>query len=350
MCDKVSNEKRHIRTHTMSAHSISLDALEAENGDCEIHTEYFFCAVCHAEVKHCHRNILMHLQRSHNLTTAEYEAKYGEVEPGSGHVSVGDDSFGQHFLITDGGGNLLQQSLSSSSPAASSVVSSSSGKVVQGGGARRSGAGGGGRGVSDGPRLVRGTGNVPCEDCGRMFSTHSNKERHKREHCANMKLASMTRGGVGMGHTMDMVSVKRDQVIESDKQEELRCPLEGCSEEFVRSVHLKRHLTGVHNIQNPLLITEADPNHGFTEVKTMKVEVGQEERVPPLKIKINPSEVEMIGEEEEAEVAEPEDIVSNAVKVSESLPALLNPEGFDAIEDANETNNLSATESIETSD
>ena len=38
MCDKISNEKRHIRTHTTSAHGISLDALEAENGDCEIHT------------------------------------------------------------------------------------------------------------------------------------------------------------------------------------------------------------------------------------------------------------------------------------------------------------------------
>ena len=74
VCDKISNEKRHIRTHTMSAHGMSLDVLEAENGDCEFHTEYFFCAVCHAEVKHCHRNILMHLQRSHNLTCAEYEA------------------------------------------------------------------------------------------------------------------------------------------------------------------------------------------------------------------------------------------------------------------------------------
>ena len=32
-------------------------------------------------------------------------------------------------------------------------------------------------------RLVRGTGDIPCENCGRMFSSHSNKERHKREHC-----------------------------------------------------------------------------------------------------------------------------------------------------------------------
>ena len=34
-----------------------------------MHTEYFFCSVCHAEVKHCHRNVLMHLQRSHGMNT-----------------------------------------------------------------------------------------------------------------------------------------------------------------------------------------------------------------------------------------------------------------------------------------
>ena len=74
-------------TTSNQVHGTSLDVLEAENGDCEvistpllrqdyfdvllpqIHTEYFFCAMCHAEVKHCHRNILMHLQRSHNMNT-----------------------------------------------------------------------------------------------------------------------------------------------------------------------------------------------------------------------------------------------------------------------------------------
>ena len=35
----------------------------------QVHTEYFFCSVCHAEVKHCHRNVLMHLQRSHGMNT-----------------------------------------------------------------------------------------------------------------------------------------------------------------------------------------------------------------------------------------------------------------------------------------
>ena len=123
ICNKVANEKRHIRSHTLTVHGTSLDVLEAERGDCEVHTEYFFCAVCHAEVKHCHRNILMHLQRSHNMNTQDYEAKYGEMDTGIDMTaaSAGEDDpeqgldqlqdldqgLGQHFLITDTSGSLL---------------------------------------------------------------------------------------------------------------------------------------------------------------------------------------------------------------------------------------------------
>ena len=48
---------------------------------------------------------------------------------------------------------------------------------------RVSKTGPGGKALSASGRLVRGTGDIPCENCGRMFSSHSNKERHKREHC-----------------------------------------------------------------------------------------------------------------------------------------------------------------------
>ena len=120
------------------------------------------------------------------------------------------------------------------------------------------------------------------EDCGRMFSTHSNKERHKREHCANMKLASMTRSGVGVGHIdigqghIAAPSVKRETNIETEHvKEDLKCPM--CDEEFVRSVHLKRHLTSVHGIQNPLLVCEKS-NEATELVKTE----ADEEKVPPL--------------------------------------------------------------------
>ena len=269
VCDKISNEKRHIRTHTMSAHGMSLDVLEAENGDCEFHTEYFFCAVCHAEVKHCHRNILMHLQRSHNLTCAEYEAKFGDVDTSANAATVEEAGFGQHFLITDGGGNLLGgQSRSQTTPMSGSKSRKSLGE------------GGVVRNVSESGRLVRGTGSIACEDCGRMFSTHSNKERHRREHCANMKLATMAKAGLGMGHSVDSghspVTVKREAV--EDAKEDLRCWVEGCGEEFVRSVHLKRHLTGTHHIQNPLLEAR--------DMVVVKAEI-EEEKVPPLKIKLN---------------------------------------------------------------
>ena len=277
LCPKLSNEKRHIRSHTLAAHATSLDMLEAEHGDCETHTEYFFCAVCHAEVKHCHRNILMHLQRSHSLTTAEYEAKYGEVEAGSGgstqHLEE-TASFGQHFLITDQGGNLL------AGPGSGAGSGAGTGKK---------------RGPSLTGRAVRGEGAVVCEDCGRRFSTLSNKERHRREHCANMQLAA--RAGHGAATTI------KAEVLEEvagvgpghTKEEELRCPLPDCRQEFVRSVHLKRHLTSAHNIRNPLNTAEIEQAVRDTEDRIAEEEaaaVVEMEKVPPLVIKLQPAPAE----------------------------------------------------------
>ena len=65
----------------------------------QIHTEYFFCAVCHAEVKHCHKNIMTHLLRSHELTTQQYEAKYGEMDTDLADPSAPvPDLSGSHFI------------------------------------------------------------------------------------------------------------------------------------------------------------------------------------------------------------------------------------------------------------
>ena len=129
-----------------------------------------------------------------------------------------------------------------------------------------------------------------------MFSTHSNKERHRREHCANIKLATLTKAGVGLGH-LDMSSghvavttpVKKEVAEEVTStrccaKEELKCKVEGCGEEFVRSVHLKRHLTGVHKIQNPLLLPEALEQTGISKHEN------DAEKVPPLKIKLKQNE------------------------------------------------------------
>ena len=161
---------------------------------------------------------------------------------------------------------------------------------------------------------IAGTGNVPCEDCGRMFSTHSNKERHKREHCANMKLASMTRTGVGLGHIdigqghiAHAQNIKKELTTSNDdhSKEELKCPM--CDEEFVRSVHLKRHLTSVHGIQNPLLICEKS-NDAPTEIVKTEIEA---EKVPPLKIKLNQNDISK-SDPEMSEAANENEIVDES--------------------------------------
>ena len=104
-----------------------------------------------------------------------------------------------------------------------------------------------------------------------------------------MQLANLTKAGLVMGHNVDTghSPVKREAA--EDVKDDLRCWVDGCGEEFVRSVHLKRHLTGTHNIQNPLL-----------EARSMvvaKAEV-EEEKVPPLKIKLNQNEIDKSEEEE----------------------------------------------------
>ena len=76
----------------------------------------------------------MHLQRSHNLTTAEYETKFCEVETAAGN----DAGYRQHFLISDTGGNLV----SAQSPVAAVTTPSKSRRNVSR--------------VSDSARLVRG--------------------------------------------------------------------------------------------------------------------------------------------------------------------------------------------------
>ena len=128
---------------------------------------------------------------------------------------------------------------------------------------RVSKTGPGGKALSASGRLVRGTGDIPCENCGRMFSSHSNKERHKREHCHKFVPLS---GRQAQQHqpTQDRWQDKwQDQVgtkylplfnnsIQFDSKEEHPCPFPDCIETFVKSVHVKRHLTSNHGVANPL--------------------------------------------------------------------------------------------------
>ena len=83
-------------------------------GECEIHTEYFFCGVCHAEVKHNLKNISLHLGNVHNMTANQYEQQYGMIPddevviPSLAQDSLehpivtGHDGFGSHFLLNSG--------------------------------------------------------------------------------------------------------------------------------------------------------------------------------------------------------------------------------------------------------
>ena len=79
ICQKTSNEKRHIRDHIVKVHAISMVEYESQYGNCEVYTEYFFCGVCHAEVKHNLKNISLHLQNVHKLSTKDYEETYGGI-------------------------------------------------------------------------------------------------------------------------------------------------------------------------------------------------------------------------------------------------------------------------------
>merc|ERR1719361_2023835 len=92
-----------------------------------------------------------------------------------------------------------------------------------------------------------------------------------------------------MGHNVDTGHSPVKKGATEDPKEDLRCWVDGCGEEFVRSVHLKRHLTGTHNIQNPLLEARS--------MVVVKAEI-EEEKVPPLKIKLNQNDSSKSEEEE----------------------------------------------------
>ena len=86
---------------------------------CEIHTEYFTCLACRAEVKHNLKNISLHLQNSHQMNPSQYEEQYGRVPDTSvdndyGSSDIGtvlsaqgvtetaeDYGFGSHFMTME---------------------------------------------------------------------------------------------------------------------------------------------------------------------------------------------------------------------------------------------------------
>ena len=122
LCKKLSSEKRIIREHIIKVHGLTLQDYESRYGECEIHTEYFFCGVCHAEVKHNLKNISLHLGNVHNMSPNQYEQQYGRISedeviiPGiedgvdmdlshtDEQVSMDESigGFGSHFMLNNG--------------------------------------------------------------------------------------------------------------------------------------------------------------------------------------------------------------------------------------------------------
>ena len=200
---------------------------------------------------HLHLHLQLYLHLHLHLHLQDYEAKFGEMEGATStptEEALEDPGLGQHFLITDTSGALLTPSgaLLTPPPAPRAPQKAPRSK----GGSK--GAGGGGRVTSASGRLVRGTGDIPCDNCGRMFSSHSNKERHKREHCHKFPpLAAGWQGG------------QREQEEVQEVQEH-SCPMEGCVETFAKSVHVKRHLTSTHGVSNPLQWMEEQVLHSST--------------------------------------------------------------------------------------
>merc|ERR1719370_266367 len=207
------------------------------------------------------------------MNTQDYEAKYGEMDTGIVDMTAAasgeddaeqgldhqdlDQGLGQHFLITDTSGSLL--------PLKNTSNSSSSTPKVQ----RVSKTGPGGKALSASGRLVRGTGDIPCENCGRMFSSHSNKERHKREHCRKF----LPLGGRNQHQSSQDRWQDRWQ-----EQEEHPCPFPDCLETFVKSVHVKRHLTSNHGVANPVQWLE-DQGEQVRKVMAGVVDLEDEERL-----------------------------------------------------------------------
>lgn len=197
----------------------------------------------------------------------------GGVEPSPPQE---DATLGQHFLITDTTGALLSQDTSDTPytppPQKSQKLKSKTTPKSQEAGKTLSASG----------RLVRGTGDIPCENCGRMFSSHSNKERHKREHC----------------HKFQPLSRRQEHGYwrEQEQQEQVEhsCPMEGCGEVFAKSVHVKRHLASTHGVSNPLQWMEeqgAEVRAAMAGLVDLDDEdrvedLDAEDRVPPLRIKL----------------------------------------------------------------
>eukprot|EP00095_Tigriopus_kingsejongensis_P008992 maker-scaffold783_size97670-snap-gene-0.20 protein:Tk08992 transcript:maker-scaffold783_size97670-snap-gene-0.20-mRNA-1 annotation:"hypothetical protein HMPREF1544_09400" len=279
ICQKLSSEKRHIRDHIVKAHGVAMPDYEATYGDCEVHTEYFFCAVCHAEVKHNLKNISLHLQNVHGLSPQDYEDKYGRVpdEPAIPLQPAANSdeqlSFGSHFLLEENGDDSNDLSNGAAGPPKAKRVRPSA-KIP---------------------------GGLPCDYCGKIFSNRSNCNRHMILSCESRKGGSNEDSNSDVKPSHD--DTDESQEAESNEAEQaplekprqpLKCPYPDCEVTHVRSALLKRHLFDAHNIQNvSVQLPELENDQisaealSFIQVKSEPSDNEEDRKVPPLRVKLH---------------------------------------------------------------
>lgn len=296
LCGKLSGEKRHIREHIIKIHGMSLNDYEMQYGECEIHTEYFFCGVCHAEVKHNLKNISLHLQNVHSLTPQMYEEQHGPIpdddvpipelatangeefdasndytfEEGEVNEQVDDDIADQE---ADPGVDLMPLA----NPPRSEIVDPRNKycSVCNRDFNRR-------QAFVEHCRTVHklkvefkkpgtnktpvtaaaheaedqtATGGFACIHCGKVFSSRSNRTRHLALSCDYLK-AQKKSGEAKVSTPKQQKSENSDAYADTPRhavRTPVKCPYPDCDVVHLRTALLKRHLSDDHKIQTPLV-------------------------------------------------------------------------------------------------